>query len=432
MHNRNDIHLSYQKDVIEYFIPFPISTSSLVEDQKIPFDKIIQMCYEQLGRVTNFFNYDFISHKMNQSTLIKGQPMNFGFAKMIEHQIFYIENLIHIIKVEKFKRSFKILKNVIAILSEKMPKKLGDEVLFLNESKLFSDIQKEPSECIALSYVCGILSQKITLLSPPISCTENAKLELISIITDLTKKIDQKTSYFPMSPLQTTFEKLIMSDVLPWSGRIQHLINSFEFESPDVFVDSLFDIVSDILNYLNIQNQFVDSGLTFLLYRFIFDEIYQKGLTNKYFVQEEKIVQRMRHIKNSDIQLPSQYCPSFDADEAPYFTFRNDEFFGKAVFAIECAHFFTNPLDIIATTVQAISFIEESASHYDTENTRMFPFEVTFTLFIAVVLSTSFCDLSGLAQFIDDYTPKSGLCPAFEFAKSTLLASLTYIISLIE
>jgi hypothetical protein len=62
----------------------------------------------------------------------------------------------------------------------------------------------------------------------------------------------------------------------------------------------------------------------------------------------------------------------------------------------------------------------------------VFPFEVTFGLFLGVLLSSHVHNWAMIAQFVEDYTPVSGLCPSFEFSKAKAVASLMQLRQMIR
>ena len=430
---------SMDPDVAKYLMYLPSSSEDKNGNfQQLTDDEKIQICFEQLGKLTNFFNFKLISNPVKRKYFTKREPMNYGISKMIEHQLIFIEKTIWDLRDEKYGKSVNSIRKIIDILKKNFfrPKSDNQQIIYLDDCQLFFDVKQDPIKCLSLASLYNQLTQKLTLLSPPKLNLENAKLELKSIILDLSNKVDQKTSFVPMSMLQTSFDKLIMSDLLPWKETFQQMFKNFNETEPADFINQLFDIVDNISKYLNIDNDSVDSALSFLIYRFVFDEVYPQRFcdyqNNNIILRNERNEIMHKQIKNSELNLQLQYCPSLDLNETPSETFKNDEYYKKAVDKFDEILFQTNPLDMLAVVVQVVSYIEEAASHYDNNQTRVFPFEVTFSLFMSVVLSSSIDDISSIAQFIEDYTPSTGLCPSFDYAKSNVLASAFEIENLIE
>ena len=430
---------SLEPEAMKYITYMPINNDPETGKQTISQDTSLEIWFEQLGRLTNFFNFKLIAKPIKRNYIAKVDRWNYGISRLIEHKLIYIERLIWDLRDEKHNKSIKLMKEVIEYLKTNVPdSKLIDnqKIIYLNDSQLFSDIKEEPSKCTSLTSLYNRLTQKITLLSPPILNINTSKLELTSIILDLAGKVDPTTSFFPMSMIQTTFDKLIMSDIFPWKETLSSMIQSFNEIQPQDFIDSLFNVASQITEYLNITKEYSDSTLSFLLYRFIFDEIYPLKFAipdeNNKNVSQTKFQILHKEIKNSDLGLQLEFCPPLDLNKTPSETFKNDNEFGKAVDLFDTILFQTNPLDMLAVVVQTIEQIEKSASFYESGKTLVFPFEVIFSLFNAVVLSSSVDDLSLLAQFIDDYTPLSGLCPSFDYAKANIIASATEIQRLME
>jgi hypothetical protein len=104
--------------------------------------------------------------------------------------------------------------------------------------------------------------------------------------------------------------------------------------------------------------------------------------------------------------------------------FRADPWFAQSIACLELAVFHTNAFDILDCVEKALTQIERSAFHYNQGETIVFPFEVTFGLFLGVVISSQIRNWERIAAFVDAYTPVSGLCPAFEFSRAKVVASL--------
>lgn len=405
---------------------FQMSAKSIsLEDRK-------EMHIEQLGRISNFFNYCIIGKHEKPYRVTPECPMIFGFAKSIYDKLIFIEKKIWQLKEKKYNENVETLKAIIAFMLKNIPSKETDPIIYINDSQLFSDLKEEPTKIQQLRKLYEKQTQMLTLLSPPNSELSLAKLELTGVIESLADTIDPDTSYMPPTTLQTSFDKLIMSSAFPYGKTFAEIIKGFNEIEPQVFVSCIFDIIESIIKFLNISKQFADSALSFLIYRFIFDEVYPK---NKYFVDfkpdNEKIA-ILRQITNAELQLPLQFCPPIDLNKTPAETFRYDEQFGKGVSKIEEMMMYNNPFDILAVAVQTISLIEKAATCYDAEKTLVFPFEVTFTLFIALVLGSSINNLTEIANFVDEYTPQSGLCPQFEYARAKLLASSVQLDMMVE
>ena len=137
-----------------------------------------------------------------------------------------------------------------------------------------------------------------------------------------------------------------------------------------------------------------------------------------------------KHFRQVNVII--SFCPhDIDVSLKPRDVFRDDPLFGKAVNKFEEIIFYTNPFDIIASIMQTISLIEMAASGYDKDKTLVFPFEVTFGLFLAVVLSScAFYNITELARFVDLYTPQSGMCPSFDYARAKILACATELLQM--
>jgi hypothetical protein len=112
--------------------------------------------------------------------------------------------------------------------------------------------------------------------------------------------------------------------------------------------------------------------------------------------------------------------------------FRNDSWFKKAIECLEMVVFHTNGFDILACVEKTLVQIEKAAYHYNGGLTVVFPFEVTFGLFLGVVISSQIRHWGKIAGLVEAYTPAFGLCPSFEFSRAKVIASHVQMKQMLE
>jgi hypothetical protein len=90
----------------------------------------------------------------------------------------------------------------------------------------------------------------------------------------------------------------------------------------------------------------------------------------------------------------------------------------------------TNPIDAIFEIHEMIAYLEHTVSKHGSSG--MVPFEVAFGLYIGAVLASDVPNFEELAEFVDDFGPASGMCPEFEFTRTTTKAAFDYCKTLRE
>ena len=415
--------LSINKDLVKYCTFMPRRKNKDTGLPELSDEKVTEMHLEQLSSLTSFLNYTLIGKPLKRSRITPHISYTNGLTNIVYHVLLFIEDLEYEILKEQREKNISFVGKVIEFLEKHKPDG-GSVILYVDDAQLFTDIRQVPTKIKQLKKYYNKQMQKLTLLCPPPANEMTIKLELSGIIEAVTNTIDVNTSYFPVSYLQTSFERLINHEYLPFKQVIEDIVKSFNVVSPADFTDNIFNLCVQIIKTLNLNKRYSDSAVSFLLYRYIFDEVYPvNGYLNKSDANVNPFP-KVSEITNEELQLPLGFCPpDLDVSLKPRDVFRKDPYFSEAVSKYEEIEFFCNPFDIIAVIMQSINLIEKAASQYDKDKTLVFPFEVTFGLFLAVVLSSSsFYNISSIAKFVDLYTPQAGMCPAFDYARAKILA----------
>jgi hypothetical protein len=105
---------------------------------------------------------------------------------------------------------------------------------------------------------------------------------------------------------------------------------------------------------------------------------------------------------------------------------RGNPFFEECGAHFVNATFHTNPFDALHEIGQAITCIEQHGSRVGEFRGGILPYEVTFGLFLGAVLGCGPPNFEELAQFVVDFAPVGGMCPAFEFAVATTRAAMLH------
>ncbi|EAY14595.1 hypothetical protein TVAG_393220 [Trichomonas vaginalis G3] len=422
--------LQLPKDVANYVTFIPQGNSDNGSPLVIPASKIEKIYTQQLGRLTTFYHYNLVAKPIRKKRLTPYYNMLRGEANLLYHQLLFLEEKIYKSLKKKHQESLRMLSSIIEFLSENKPKNNGF-FLYIDDSRLFSDLLEESPKSRKLNIAYRLISAKLDkLLSKRISF-EEAKSKLSAIIQKQSKLVDSVSMNTPLTSLQSDFEELIMAEVLPFADLVSKVIDSFYMGNSDVFISTIIELVSNILEFLRISYPNSESAVSFLLYRFIFSEVYP---TNKYFIVDpdaNETPKLWNLFKIEELYLPLEYFPKCDLHKFPFEVFRLDPYYIMPISKFEDIMFYTNPFDIIGVVCDTITEIEKCASHYDSNQTLVFPFEVTFGLFLAVVFSSNVTNIFNLADFVDFYTPRSGLSSKFEYAKAKIVAAAAHIQELI-
>lgn len=390
-------------------------------------DSIYQM---QISKLTSFYNFNLVAKPVKRKRVTPYYNMLSNKPHFLYHQLLFLEDKIFRIQKKKHTQSLKTVAKIIEILQKNKPSDVH-LLLYIDDATLFSDILEESSKVKKLHKLYKSTYAKLQQLLPKQLSIEDASSRLANIIRQQSKLVDTSSFFTPYSSIQSTFEELIMAENFPFADSISKAIDSFYVSNGELFCNLVIELESSILDFLNISLPNAESAVTFLLYRFLFAELYP---TNRYFIEAPENINNRPLWKLFTIEqlmLPLEFCPECDVKKYPVEVFYFDPFYRVAISKFEEVLFYSNPFDIIGIISDTVTEIEKCASHYDKNNTLIFPFEVTFGLFLAVVFSSCVSNLQKLAEFVDTYTPHSGLSPSFDYARAKLVAASAHIEDLI-
>jgi hypothetical protein len=166
-----------------------------------------------------------------------------------------------------------------------------------------------------------------------------------------------------------------------------------------------------------------------MIYRIVFDSIFARS---DICVPRNNLLQSVADVPLRELKLASQfYPPGTDVRATPRAVFRPDPLYGLAVAQLESTCFYTNPFDILDSVHRAVRLSEAAATVYSGQNAPSFTFELSFVLFLAVLLASDVPELDAIAHFVDNYTPGQRIGPLLEHAKSDIVAGALYCQDLI-
>jgi hypothetical protein len=402
-----------------------VSVQSLMSSSFIDLNSRLEElnCRHRNGICTlsNFYNgTHLVTRPICSSTVPTNLAIFSPFCRRVYHQLRYLDRKIARLSEKHHDRMSKVFDSIIEFLML-CPPTSSAMYVSVEDEKLIKFAQNHP-KCVVLrayaEFRAGLITN-VRALSP----TEDEVMhELVQIIETVASFVDPKTSFFPMNRLQPHFERVFMCEKSPFREECELLIKSFPPEDSLLFLDQLFALVVHCLQRLGINKKPNDAALVLLIIRFVFDRVYD---LNTYFADDgEDILAELRDLTLGYLSPPADFMPPFDRDGKVVDFFRNDPGFLKAINELYAVTFQTNPFDILACVEKSLTYIERAAFNYNKGQTLIFPFEVTFGLFLGVALGSQIRNWANIANFVEAFTPMSGLCPAFEFSRAKIVASL--------
>lgn len=413
-------YLSQHLEFIPYISIFVVTNNSPKEQETSEISTL-----ESTNKLSNFYDTVLIPSEPSMERKITPDFSALtGYHRRIYHTLVFAEKEMNTIKHDKYEENVGFLKHLIDFISE-VRKDFQEIRVCIDEDKLFGDLKKDPVNASRLASYHKFRYSLISRLSNTLTTYEENISELKRMIEIMSLSVDPQTSFFPQHPLQTSFERVLMSPLLPYCKDISELIDEYETTDPQMFVDMIFEEVVTILKDLQFTEKRHDMALVLLLYRYIFDRVYKENSILNSETQTQNLIDNLRLCPVERLSLPKEYCPPYDESQPAMTLFRKDEHFSKAVEALEEVQWHVNPFDILHCVEETIQQIEISASAYSTEETKcsVFPFEVTFSLFMGVLLSSQIMNWSNIIDFVVKYTPQTGLAPKFEYARAKMEAS---------
>lgn len=384
-----------------------------------PYDPMIT-----IGELTTFYNLTLLlpvkpytenSPKKEECAYLP------SFYQMIYHKIKFVEREV-LEQRAKHREKMRTFTDFIIDFLRKWPPTDDNMIISVKLDELKEHLIKDPVEVDQLIKKHNFYLSLINSVNNSLSTKAMVEEELRTVVDIISKTIDERTSFFPIHELQHKFERLFMHPLLPYSTRFEEIVLSFQTLDSQLFLKTLFSIIPPFLNDLGINKKPYDSALVLLLIRFLFDRIYEQ---NPFIFKEgEDLLHDLVNITFAQLNPPAEFSPPVeDRNTRIIDVFAYDEHFGQGVPPLQEMLFCTNPFDILDCVDKSLFSIEKAATVYNNYQTMVFPFEVTFELFMAVAIASQVSNWENMSVFVENYTPLSGLCPSFEFSKAKVVAS---------
>lgn len=430
------ISLSQHPEIVPYITIDTVQ--KLLSDDPIKITR--EVIYKQydacMARISEFYQ-DFIKNKMPVKKRLTLKLYQYQFLnhknRMIYHTLLFLEAMIYEISLSDYQKKAQMFKIILDIIMLYSPE-ATDLYIILNEDALIKDMKKEPHELIRVKTKYNDLVVLIHKYRSALKSFDVFKFSINQLIHYAKEKANPETNIFSDSFSQFRFEKCILSQYCPLREKYISLIHSYQELDIQLFMTSFYDVINKTLEFLKNPSVLHNAVTITYLFRFVFSQVYLYG--NKYFFPifiTENILGKLSNVTIEELELQLDFCPTIDDLKLiPREVFRNDPHFSGAVVVMETIPYKTNPLDILDTVNNAILIIEESCTFYSKEPIQCLPFDVTFGLFLAILLSSDIPEFNSVVQFVDDCTPSSGLCSPLSYAKSNLIAAKCHLTEMLQ
>jgi hypothetical protein len=373
-----------------------------------------------LASLRDFHDKTLVPAIVHSASPAADLSMMSAFGRRVYHQVRWIDREIAELNEQHRKEMKELFDSIIQYLTIAAPSQKGISAT-VNRESLFRFAASHPQTAILRRYA----EFRATLAGefrPILATDEDVRQELIQVIEFSAQAIDPRTSFYPHNRVQHTFEGLIMSEKLKFAAELNSVIARFPTENSHAFLDLLFRFVVDCLKDLRINRKPNDAALVLLLIRFVFGRVYD---VNPFFKESGRdVIGSLSSVVMGQLSPPQDFLPPFDEKMRVVDFFRADPFFSQSITALEVVVFQTNGFDVLDCVEKSLTHIERAAFHYNNGETIVFPFEVTFAFFLGVLISSHIPNWEQIAHFVEAYTPPAGLCPAFEFSRAKVIASL--------
>jgi hypothetical protein len=376
-----------------------------------------------LHSLSHFYNCDLITKQIPQiQTAIDPSSVS-PFSRRIYHQVRYIDRKIAKLNRRHHASVIKLFNSIIEYLTSCSPTDDGMYACVTDRDALFRYAASHP-RCSLLRNYADFRMSMVGNFRTVLVSEEEIRQELIQVVEIIGQTMDPRTSFFPQTRLQPTFERLMMSEKLNF-GENFDFVQAFVADDPAVFLQEFFRFTAACIANLGINRNPTEATFILLLIRFVFDRVYDR---NPFFQgPAQNIIGCISKVTMRELSPPNEFLPPFEEDGFVHDFFKNDPLFSVAVNELNRSMFQTNGLDILDCVEKAIRQIERAAFQYNNGETIVFPFEVTFALFLGVLIGSEIRNWEQIANFVEAYTPSTGMCPAFEFSRAKVLASLVQL-----
>lgn len=406
-----------------------------------PKDDIISLCtanlemtrQKQVLRLNKFYEtalkvlYDESENELNPIN----STQSISFFNL--HVLYYINKKMQKIRKTHLKNSMELTERLINLM--KNPKFVSDKIdIIVDEEKFFSEMISEPPTYYKLKY----FTKKLFDRTVDFSNLAKIKEKIMNLLNDAYLQADKATYYFRENNLQDEFDSILFNKHFPLFKSINNFLNTFTQIQRKMFTPKVSEIFAQFLSILNLNLDPIYSSCCYIfILRSIFSHAYSKS--PEYFYPQFDLTKNFTtktvasQITCSDLAISDEFLPPHQPDDKMIDVFCQNDFYSMGTLHLQFASMLLNPIDAIYEIHEMMLCNRRGAEIIiNNKDITVFPFETTFGLYIASVLTSDLPNFDQVAQFIEDFAPQSGMCPEFEYASTTTKAAHEFCRSLVD
>ena len=342
-----------------------------------------------------------------------------GHYRLVHRYVMFVERKVHRQITKSCMKSAQLLSDLLNFVLLYPPD--GESVLILNVRELTRKLSELPSTATLLMNYIRMKQPFINILAI-LNDTQSIIDESVRVIIGkLTERLDPATSLIPETVLTYKVRYLLFSEKSCFAKPLQDLIRRFDEVEPAQFVEQLMSLLFSMFEHLHMASMVHNATLLAVVYRIVFDEVYPKcALANQ---PSTDMLGRLQGLVLSSLAIPEEFCGPFALDKPPRESFLAYPPMKKAVEHLSQIEYYVNPLDILRCACETVNLIDKAVTEITEGRVSVFPFEVSFGFFFACLLCTDIPDFVLIAEYVDQYTPRTGLSHDLEYARAKLVAS---------
>jgi hypothetical protein len=245
------------------------------------------------------------------------------------------------------------------------------------------------------------------------------------VLTSASLQADRTTFYFPDASLSHDFEQMLFCENFPFCSDLSSILDNFRNEDRQALPKRIIEVYLQMAQYLEISEPVIASCCVLLMFRIMFSQAYARDPAFFYKNGRSDLQELGKKVPIEELGVDDAFLPEHDALCSVSDVFGKEELTQKASLHLEFALLMTNPIDAIYEIHEMIIYLEKAAMKHGSQG--MVPFELGMGLFIGTLLSSAIPNFEELAEFVYDFGPMSGMCPEFEFTRTTVRAAYDHV-----
>lgn len=391
------------------------------------------MRQKQLLRLNQFYETAlkvlYVESEAEPKLVNRSQSISFFNS----HVLYYVDKKMREIRREYLKKSMQLTETLMNLIKD--PKLAAQKVdIIVDEERFFTEMISDPPNYLRLK------SFSKSLFKKPVFCKniEQLKEKILKILNNACLQVDKTSYYFRESKLQEEFDEIILDKKYPLFAIVNGFLNTFSNLSRKLFTPKVTEIFNQFMIVLNLNlDPILSSCLFIFIIRSVFSQAY---VINPEYFYPSLDKAKIKSVKTIASKVPCSYfaisddtLPPHNPDDKMIDVFSQNKFYMTGALHLQFAAMLLNPIDAIYEIHEMMICNHRGAEIIVNDpNVSVFPFETTFGLFIASVLSSDLPNFEQVAEFVSDFAPPNGLCPEFEFVATTTRAAYTFCLSLLE